>query len=125
MSLLVDKAPLPDQPVLSWLGAFYENLENPISTLVYFPLGIMMLGSMCWPQRPAYILILYLVVSCFIRLGSEDMRLNLSYRSHDQQLVQLGPGNRALTQDSNVTADPGPTMYGSLTSYEQAKRLSE
>ena len=34
MSLLVDKAPLPDQPVLSWLGAFYENLENPISILV-------------------------------------------------------------------------------------------
>ena len=50
--------------------------------------------------------------------GLEDRRLTRSSRSQDQQLVQLGPRNRALTQDSNVMADLDPTMYGSLNGDE-------
>ena len=118
MSLLVDKAPLPDQPMLSWLGAFYENSKNPISLLVYFSLGIIMLGSMYRPYRPVVILILYLVIGRLSMSELEDRRLTRSSRSQDEQLVQLGPRNRALTQDSNVTADIDPTMYGSSNGYE-------
>ena len=113
MSLLVDKAPLPGQPMLSWLGAFYENSKNPISNLVYFSLGIIMLGSMCRPHRPAVILILYFVIGRLSMSELEDRRLTRSSRSQDEQLVQLGPRNQALTQDSNVTADIDPTMRGS------------
>ena len=36
MSLLVDKAPLPDQLMLSWLGAFYKNLKIQSQTLFTF-----------------------------------------------------------------------------------------
>ena len=113
MILLVDKTPLPGRPVLSWLEAFYKNLKNPISNLVYFSLGILMLGSMCRPSRPVFILILYLVVGRLSMSGLEDRRLTRSLRGQDEPLVQLGPGNRALTQDSNVTADIDPTMRGS------------
>ena len=60
-----------------------------------------------------FVLILYLVIGRLIMSELGDRRLTRSLRNQDQQLVQLGPQNRALTQDSNVTADIDPTMYES------------